>query len=288
MTGFSTDWLNLREPYDHGARNRNVERKVAAWCRGQENSWLRIVDLGAGTGSNFRALSPRLPGRQEWLLLDHDAVLLQQVTKLTCNWADECAYDWHIADDRIHIGNCIVHCQQIDFAHGLILPPQRIDLLSAAALMDLVSAAWFESLISCDCDAIYTVLTYDGRIEWQPQDAWDKTARGLVNRHQLGDKGFGPALGPQAPAAMARRLARHGFEVVSGHSDWFLTRADRAIQSYLLNGWYQAIAQIAPSRELEAWLQRRQGLVDGGDSRLQVGHRDLFAYRKSDHKSVLR
>lgn len=283
MNGFNAEWLRLREPYDHSARNTAVERRVIAWCRdhgrGRNNARLRVVDLGAGTGSNFRALSPQLPAPQDWLLLDHDARLLDQVAIQTRSWADDHAFDWRSADDLIYIGENIIRCQQIDFAHGLKLPSQRIDLLCAAALMDLVSAAWFESLVHCGCNAIYTVLTYDSRIEWQPQDAWDETARVLFNRHQLGDKGFGPALGPQAPAAMAQTLRIHGFEVLCERSDWLLAPVDRAIQCSLLQGWRQAIAQIAPARELEAWAERRQALIDAGDSRLRVGHRDLFAYR---------
>ena len=292
MNSFSADWLRLREPYDHSARNAGVERAVAAWChshRAVHNARLHIVDLGAGTGSNFRALSPRLTSPQNWLLLDHDAELLDQFATQTRTWADDRSFDWRIADDRIHIGECMVRCQQTDFARGVTLPPQPIDLICAAALMDLVSAAWFDSLVQrgfdAICpdaiypDAIYTVLTYDGRIEWSPHDAWDETARGLVNRHQLGDKGFGPALGPQAPMSMTRTLRMDGFEVVSGRSDWFLTPADRAMQYHLLEGWRQAIAQLAPSPELEAWVRRRQGFIDSGDSRLRVGHRDLFAYR---------
>ena len=279
MNSFSADWLRLREPFDHSARNAAVEDAVAAWCRPLNQARLHVVDLGAGTGSNFRALSPRLPLPQDWLLLDHDAELLDQVVAQTRNWADNRSLDWRIADDCIHIGECTIRCRQIDFARGLMLPSPRTDLLCAAALMDLVSAAWFESLTGCGCDAIYTVLTYDGRIEWHPQDAWDETARELVNRHQLGDKGFGPALGPQAPINMARTLRMHGFEVISDRSDWCMTPTDRIMQTCLLEGWRQAIAQLTPARELEAWVQRRQSLIDDGGSHLQVGHKDLFAYR---------
>ena len=283
MNHFSADWLHLRESYDHRARNVAVERALAAWSCTLNKTRLRVVDLGAGTGSNFRALSPRLKIPQDWLLLDHDAMLLEQVAEQTRRWADEHSLEWRIGGNRIYIDECTIRRQQIDLAHGLTPPSRRVDLLCAAALMDLVSATWFESLIGCGCDGIYdaihTVLSYDGRIEWQPQDAWDETARELVNRHQLSDKGFGPALGPQAPITMLGTLRRYGFEVISGRSDWLLTPSDQTMQTYLLNGWQQAIAQLAPSRELDAWAQRRHGLVDAGHSRLRVGHQDLFAYR---------
>ena len=57
MTGFSADWLALREPYDIGARNPHVLDAVVASLAG--NNQVRIVDLACGTGSTVRALAPR-------------------------------------------------------------------------------------------------------------------------------------------------------------------------------------------------------------------------------------
>ena len=74
---FSPDWLALREAADHRSRARPlVSRLRAAW---RAHGWTRLVDLGSGTGSNLRYLAPRLPGRQEWTLIDHDARLLARV-----------------------------------------------------------------------------------------------------------------------------------------------------------------------------------------------------------------
>ena len=49
MSGFASDWLALREPYDHAARAQPLLAALAAWAapRGR----LAIVDLGSGTGS---------------------------------------------------------------------------------------------------------------------------------------------------------------------------------------------------------------------------------------------
>ena len=45
-------------------------------------------------------------------------------------------------------------------------------------------------------------LTYDGRQCWTPGLAGDGCVRALLNSHQAGDKGFGPALGPGAGEAL--------------------------------------------------------------------------------------
>ena len=67
MSGFSADWLALREPYDLRARNPAVLDAVVTWCK--DMFAIRVVDLGCGTGSTLRALTPRLPGRQNWRLV---------------------------------------------------------------------------------------------------------------------------------------------------------------------------------------------------------------------------
>jgi hypothetical protein len=55
MSGFSAEWLALREPYDRRARNSGVVEAVLAAL---DPSSVKIVDLACGTGSTFRALSP--------------------------------------------------------------------------------------------------------------------------------------------------------------------------------------------------------------------------------------
>ena len=74
MTGFSAEWLALREPYDLSARNPAVLEAVASALK--SHSSMRVVDLAAGAGSTLRALGPHLPSRQNWKLIDNDPGLL--------------------------------------------------------------------------------------------------------------------------------------------------------------------------------------------------------------------
>src|SRR5690606_21899156 len=74
MSGFSADWLALREPYDRRARNTDVlDAVVTAFA---SHVSLNVADIGCGTGSTFRAVAPRLPASQRWRLYDNDLSLL--------------------------------------------------------------------------------------------------------------------------------------------------------------------------------------------------------------------
>ena len=56
MSGFSAEWLALREPYDRRARNADVLDAVRRHFAGQ--TAIAVVDLACGTGSTVRALGP--------------------------------------------------------------------------------------------------------------------------------------------------------------------------------------------------------------------------------------
>jgi hypothetical protein len=123
-------------------------------------------------------------------------------------------------------------------------------------------------------------LSYDGRTTLTPTEPEDGEVLELFNRHQLGDKGFGPALGPGAAAAAEAAFKAHGYEVRVAASDWVIGPGDRELQLALLDGWRDAAAETAPDRKaaLAAWHERRKAHVDSGRSTLRIGHTDLIGW----------
>lgn len=269
MSGFSADWLRLRAAADAAARNQALTERLLAWRR--QRDALAVLDLASGTGANCRFLAPRLGGVQHWRLVDHDALLLAQGKAQLDRWAVqqpcELAWEW----------------QRLDLAQDsawLELPEAQ--LVTASALLDLVSPAWLDRLARRCRDwqaAVFIVLSYDGSIVWHPVLSGDEAVCARINRHQRGDKGFGPALGPAAAPALAARLTQWGYRVELQPSPWQLDPAQSALQMALLAGWVEAVRQLGPDLDpvLADWAQARRRLIEQGASRLEVGHWDVFA-----------
>jgi len=262
MTGFSADWLSLREPYDLRARNPKVLAAVAAAVAPLPS--LTIVDLACGTGSTLRALAPHFPVRQNWKLVDNDLSLLARAANASHSHAT-------------------ITATAIDLARDLELALDgAVDLVTTSALLDLVSDDWLERLVT-ECAArrlpLYAVLSYDGRIELEPVHPFDSAIVAAVNEHQRRDKGFGPALGPAAASQTTMRLRAVGYKVVQDTADWLFGANDRDIQISTLDGWAAAARELdrLPLAEIMAWLTHRREAVADGRSSIRVGHIDVFA-----------
>jgi SAM-dependent methyltransferase len=263
MTGFSAQWLALREPYDQLARSASVLDVVEAAFRNQ--SAVSVVDLACGTGATLRAIESHLPPRQNWRLVDNDLGLLAHAAELGRPPART------------------VEARTIDLVRDLELALDgAVDLITTSAFLDLVSAEWVERL-AVEAAArrlpVYAALTYQGRATFEPAEPFDLEIVAAMNRHQRRDKGFGPALGPEAGLRAVRSFERVGYTITTGASDWIFGREDRDIQREVLAGWAAAAADLGelPSAAIASWLARRRKFVTAGQASMRVGHVDFFA-----------
>ena len=261
------DWLTLREPFDAAARSVTLTRAVSDAL--PHDRTVRIVDLGTGRGSNVRYLTGRLPLPQEWLLLDEDADVLAEVLPAVAGTLDpRCTMDMRQA------GLGVLASTMFDGRH----------LVTASALLDLVSESWLRSLAGW-CHRIGAVglfaLTYNGEFRCSPVEPEDDEVRELMNLHQrANDKGFGRAAGPDAVAAAERCFSSLGYRVQRAPSDWRLPPDARDLQRQLVDGWAGAASEVAPGRTsmIRSWLSRRLDHIDAGRSHIVVCHEDLAAW----------
>jgi hypothetical protein len=249
MSGFSAEWLALRERYDLAARNPTVLDTVADAFL--DHPSIAVVDLACGTGSTLRAIGPHLPPRQSWRLVDNDLSLLARASAL--------GRPPHLA-----------------------VTAKPVDLVTTSALLDLVSPEWLDRLIveaAARQLPVYAALSYDGRALTEPGGVFDVELVAGFNRHQRTDKGFGPALGPMAAARAVERFEHFGYSVVQGPSDWVFGPDDRDVQETLFAGWAELglLTTTMTADEIARWLAQRRAYLAQGRSSLRIGHVDVFA-----------
>lgn len=247
--GFAPDWLNLRAPADRAARDADLMARAGVLAGP------RIVDLGAGTGSTLHAMAGAVPADTRWTLVDNDAALLALAPR---------------HGDR-------VTTMQADLADLDALPLEEATLVTASALLDLVSEAWLDALVTRLARQrlpFYAALSYDGQMAWTPADPRDAAVTRAFNADQRSDKGFGPALGPESAARAAALLRAAGYTVALAESPWDLGPDAQTLQTELLAGIAAAAAR-AGQPDTDAWLAAR--CANLGAVQARIGHMDLLA-----------
>lgn len=279
-TTFDSEWLALREPADHQARNRPLLAELAAWAEreyccpdaisGHQAPPLLVVDLGTGTGSNARYMVPAMTVPQRWVLLDQDEHLLA-IARERLQHLDVPleTHACHLSADRL--------VSQI---------PDDTRLVTASALIDLMSAEWldaFAGAASRNGAGVFIVLSYAGFFELSPTDSDDAWIQQTVNDHQHRDKGTGAAMGPAATGYLKEQLEALDYQVSVAPSPWQLTPEHNALQRALLEGWQDAVTEQSPGERERAdrWFRLRFKQACEQQLSIRVDHEDLFAWPSS-------
>jgi len=261
---FSAEWLALREPVDHAARNCAVIdaiREIFA-----DKKTIRLTDIGSGTGSTIRALQPVLKNKIEWHLVDYDQGLLD------------------IASKEAHTGKVTTAFADLSLSLDAVFA-RGTDFVTTSAFLDLVSEEWlrgFVKAIAAKRLPFYAALSYDGRAGCLPIHESDEIVLTAFNAHQKTDKGFGPALGPDAASVAMRCFDEAGYTITSGLSDWQAGPDHAAFQTMLLDGWRNAAREIRPDlkADFDEWYTDRLAWIHdraGSGASVFVGHVDFLA-----------
>jgi hypothetical protein len=273
---FSPEWLSLREPADHAARDKELLAEVGDYFAGRSS--IRVTDIGCGAGSNLRGTYSALPKEQFWRLVDYDPVLLVAARAKLITWADRVVADGEPLVIEKGGKHLTIRFAEANLAGGYeAITDGTPDLVTAAALFDLVSSSWLHGLVhalSADKLPLYTSLTYDGTDDWSPPHPLDNAVRAAFNLHQGTDKGFGKAAGPRATGVLVDGFRKDGYRASTGTSPWVLDEAHAVLIEQLAIGIAAAAGETGRIGEFElaGWLAaRRLG------ARCTVGHQDLFA-----------
>ncbi|MGV0820692.1 class I SAM-dependent methyltransferase [Martelella sp. AMO21009] len=261
MSGFETKWLALREPADKLARAPALLDILSRYLQAMSQPF--ILDIGCGTGSTWRSLQSHVPEGTSWLLLDHDPALLEEAERSIGN-------------------NQGVAFRRFDLNDLPNLPLERVSMVTASALFDLVSedfcVAFRDRIVDQGC-GLYAALNYDGIIRWTHRHPLDDDMVEAFNRHQQTDKGFGRALGPAAGACLERLLEARGYRAEAMPSPWRMDATAEALQKAFLSGLRQPLREMSchSDADIEDWLAFRMAAISAPESLCEVGHTDLIA-----------
>lgn len=255
--GFSASWLALREPADHAARDSNLLKKAVS-VAGKNPI---IMDLGCGTGSTVRAFESESENPVSWRLVDSDPELLAVASE----------------------SSPLASVYQNDLQNIDQLPWDGVSLVTASALLDLMTEQWLRMLVARVQVPIYFALSYDGRMSWEPANQTDLEITASFNLHQQQDKGMGVALGPKATQVAMQILEQAGFDVLVAQSDWRIGPKDSELQQQLLSGIAEAASEIG-NKDSEHWLSDKLKNIDSLNC--VIGHKDILAIPPSKNLAV--
>lgn len=275
MSGFDPDWLDLREPADHRALAKEPLARLEELFSRRES--VAVADLGAGSGSLLRALAPRLGKRQSWTLIDADEGLLAHARTRLAAWAD----DWSENGGALVLKKDAAEIKIITLVRDLSVDPlpaeaAGADLITASAFFDLAGRAWAETFVARLAAAgrpLYAPLVYAGRKTFAPAHPLDDAALEAFNRHQLREKGLGPAMGPGAASGLAEIAGAAGLSCLAAESPWRLGQTEAPLTQRLASDMAQAIAELPDGPELSEWLAFRLEHAEAG---AEVAHVDLL------------
>lgn len=263
----SAQWLRLREGADAAARSREFARALRP---GSGRGTVRVVhDLGSGSGSMGRWLSPLLGGPQHWVLHDRDIDLLHTAAALP----PRPARDGQRITVETRPGD-ITRLSPDDLAGA--------SLITASALLDVLTAEELGRLVR-SCVAVATpvliTLSVTGRVQLYPPDPLDGLVATAFNDHQRRSTSRGTLLGPDAARVAVNLFHDLGCRVRARPSPWRLDVGYRALTLEWLRGWVGAAveqrADLAVSST--AYLTRRRRQLEAGELRVAVHHLDLLA-----------
>ena len=271
MSGFSIEWLNLREASDHRARDKHLLKTAANWLNDLKSKNKVIVDLGSGTGSTIRGLQryAALTPSIQWRLIDNDPELLAEAI-------------------HRHSEDYSIESFLVDLSATQKLPLESVSLITASALLDLVSGDFIRDFCQLIREknedrpvGFYSALNYDGCIKWTPFHSLDAAILMNFNADQRRDKGFGPALGPDATDFLKTQFHSTKFQCLSAKSPWLLGSADYLLTESLINGISGVAIQTdgLTNSDIQDWKTFRIENVRTGFCYL--GHTDILVLPNS-------
>lgn len=274
-----TAYLTAKRTVDDRSLNRRVLNSFSAALAERDQEEVRIVEIGAGTGTmpvrlaQWGVLPDRVTYRAVERRPDHVAAARERVPAQLAS----SGYDVDRKDRRTDGGFTATRGDQrlrIRFETGDAFDvDDGADALVACAFFDLVSLPEalvdFRRCLATD-GLLYAPITFDGLTGFVPSHPLDGTITELYHRHMANRRPGGPNAGRELLETIP---AVDGDVVAVGGSDWIVRPLDgsypddeRLVVEYLLSTIHDAVSELdsLEQAEIDAWIDERQRQVDTG------------------------
>ncbi|HQU51949.1 MAG TPA: hypothetical protein PK643_03005 [Saprospiraceae bacterium] len=260
--GYRIEWLQHRYEYDAEAR---WALPLLQWIEQYPRKIYRIVDLGAGLGSNLRFWSKRINGAQDWTLVEIDESLIAQGSI----WLE------HLPDG---VSARYMHKDFLTYLRqqpppDLLLCNALLDVLTARQVVDLLDYVWANDL------PLMSSINYSG-MEFFPGLPEDQRFIAAYEAHMEREQSTGYALGRSLEPLLA--TISGPYDVAMHASPWKVPAKDARMLTFLLDYMEQAVPEIISLEDLPSfrrWLQVRRHQVREGQLHAMVLHQDAWIRR---------
>ena len=282
---FTTTWINLRESYDMLSRSDLLQNLY----KNNKMNLKKVIDLGGGNGSFLRWCHYKNITYDDFLIIDNDEALLKSFYSRTKSYLSMMSLSL-IKDNMMsyRIQNLknnkdgFITLKKQDF-YKSIDTINDYNLVSFSAVSDLLS----KKFIKCLFDKVnkgtnlYFSICFDGRVKWKNKNKHDKYIVSMFNQHQKQEKTTGVALGLDSIKFIKNLSTKNDYKIYIADSSWSVDSHDndsRVFQKAYLNTIYKPLKkyELTDRDILEDWLRSKKNDIEGKNSNLVVGHKDIL------------
>ena len=263
MHKFENSWLYKREKIDHFSKNLKIIDKINSALKDLEN--IHILDLGTGTGSNFRFLSKKIKHKNQfWTLIDISKSSLYQAKNniILNNKVKKVSFKYNDA---------IKNIKKTNF--------NQFDLVTGSAFLDIMPYNWFKEFhkLNQNTKIIYFSINYDGYFKFNPHHSLDNKMIKLFNKDQQSKKdGKVKAVGPDCSEIIKNYFSKT-HKTFLLNSNWVDVKNNK-FQLMFLN-FCKNVINKNKKNSLDEWLEFKKEKILKNKSKLNVYNKDFLAIK---------
>ena len=263
MHKFENSWLFQREKIDNLSKSISIINKINIVLKNYDK--IRIIDLGTGTGSNFRYLSKKIKFKnQSWTLMDLSKSSLNEAKKTSVT-------NNKIQKIILKHDDIIKNIEQHNF--------DNYEIVTGSAFLDIMPVDWFKKFYTKNRNTklVYFSINYDGYFKFYPKHKLDKDVLQLFNNDQKSKKNNKTrAVGPDCSNIINSWFTKT-HKCYLFKSNWTDVK-NKNFQLMFLD-FCENIIKKNKKTNFSEWLDFRKKNIIKNKSKLSVSNKDFLAIK---------